>query len=227
MFTTLVESNRKADYKKGSAATLFSVLFHSALIAGAVYATLQAKEAVEEVLIDTAMVFLSEKQEEQKPEEPQVVLDVQLKGFQTVLAPTEIPTDIPPVDLTEEFDPRDYSGTGVEGGSGTGIEPTGNQVFLESVVEERPEMLSGAPPQYPELLRQAQIQGRVMIEAIIDTTGRAEPNSIKIVTSPHPGFEPPARAYMRQALFRPARVHGRAVRVLVRLPIDFVLRGGR
>jgi hypothetical protein len=32
---------------------------------------------------------------------------------------------------------------------------------------------------------------------------------------------------MRQALFRPARVHGRPVRVLVRLPIDFKLRQGR
>jgi protein TonB len=228
VFDTLIESKRKADVKRGSAASVFSLLLHSALIAGAVYATLKAGEAAEVVAVDTAMVYLSEKQEEEKQEEqPQVALDVPLKGFQTVIAPTEIPTDIPPVDLTETFDPRDYSGQGVEGGVATGVEPTANQVYLESVVEEKPEPLSGPPLQYPELLRQAQIQGRVLVEAIIDTTGRAEGNSIKVVQSPHPGFDQSAKNYMRQALFRPARVHGRPVRVLVRLPIDFKLRQGR
>jgi protein TonB len=227
VFDTLIESKRKADVKRGSTASVVSILFHSALVAGAVYATQQVVSA-EEVVIDTAMVYLSDKQEEEKPEEqPQVALDIPLKGFQTVVAPTEIPTDIPPVDLTETFDPRDYSGQGVEGGIATGVEPTANQVYLESVVEEKPEPLSGPPLQYPELLRQAQIQGRVLVEAIIDTTGRAEPSSIKIVQSPHPGFDQPAKSYMRQALFRPARVHGRPVRVLVRLPIDFKLRTGR
>ena len=227
MFDTLIESKRKADVKRGSTASVVSLLFHSALVAGAVYATQQVVSA-EEVTIDTAMVYLSEKQEEEKPEEqPQVALDVPLKGFQTVIAPTEIPTDIPPVDLTETFDPRDYSGQGVEGGVATGVEPTANQVYLESVVEEKPEPLSGPPLQYPEMLRQAQVQGRVMVEAIIDTTGRAEPTSIKIIQSPHPGFDNSAKTYMRQALFRPARVHGRPVRVLVRLPIDFKLRQGR
>lgn len=227
MFDTLIESKRRADVKRGSTASVVSILFHSALVAGAVYATQQVVSA-EEVTIDTAMVYLSDKQEEEKPEEqPQVALDVPLKGFQTVMAPTEIPTDIPPVDLTETFDPRDYSGQGVEGGLATGAEPTANQVYLESVVEEKPEPLSGPPLQYPELLRQAQIQGRVLVEAIIDTTGRAEQSSIKIVQSPHPGFDQPAKSYMRQALFRPARVHGRPVRVLVRLPIDFKLRQGR
>jgi protein TonB len=227
VFDTLIESKRRADVKRGSTASVVSLLFHSALVAGAVYATQQVVSA-EEVTIDTAMVYLSEKQEEEKPEEqPQVALDVPLKGFQTVIAPTEIPTDIPPVDLTETFDPRDYSGQGVEGGIATGVEPTANQVYLESVVEEKPEPLSGPPLQYPEMLRQAQVQGRVMVEAIIDTTGRAEPTSIKIIQSPHPGFDNSAKTYMRQALFRPARVHGRPVRVLVRLPIDFKLRQGR
>ncbi len=225
MFDTLIESKKKADLKRGSTASIVSLVLHTALVAAAVYATLSAGEAEQQVVVDTAMVYLSEKQEEQKPEEqPQVVLDVPLKGFQTVLAPTQIPTDIPPINLSETFDPRDYSGVGVEGGIATGLEPTGNQVFLESVVEEKPEPLSGPPLAYPELLRQAQIQGRVIVEAIIDTAGRAEPRSIKIFQSPHPGFDQPAMNYMRQALFRPARVHGRPVRVLVRLPIDFKLR---
>ena len=225
MFDTLLESQRKADVKGNSSAGLFSIIFHGAIVGGAVWATLSSGLAEETNTIDTAMVYLSEKQEEEREEQPQVVLDVPLKGFQTVIAPTEIPTDIPPVNLNEQFDPKDYSGVGVEGGLASGVEPTGNQVYLESVVEEKPEVLSGPAPQYPELLRQAGIAGRVVVEAIIDSTGRAEPSSIKVVTSPHPGFEQPAKNYIRSALFRPARVHGRAVRVLVRLPINFTIRG--
>jgi len=167
------------------------------------------------------VVFIDQ-QQQQKPPEPQPVqLDVPLKGFQTVVAPEVIPTNIPPVNLTEHFDPKDYSGTGVEGGLATGMVPTGNDVFMESIVEEKPSILSGPQLVYPDLLRQAGIQGRVIVQVIVDTTGRAEPNSIKVLQSPNPGFDQPAKNYVLKALYRPARVHGRAVRVLVNQPIDF------
>jgi len=64
-----------------------------------------------------------------------------------------------------------------------------------------------------------------MAQAIIDTTGRAESNSIKVLQSPNPGFDQSAKNYVQKALFRPARVHGRAVRVLINIPIDFKITG--
>src|SRR6266699_6024454 len=149
---------------------------------------------------------------------------VSLKGFQTVVAPTEIPTNIPPVNLQEKFDPKDYSGSGVEGGTANGMVPTGNEVFMEAIVEEKPSVLSAPPPPYPELLRQAGIKGRVLIQAVIDTTGRAELSSVKIIQSPNPGFDQPSRTWIQHALFRPARVHGRAVRVLVQVPLDYTIK---
>jgi len=84
-------------------------------------------------------------------------------------------------------------------------------------------VLSGPPSHYPELLRQAGIQGVVMVQAIVDTSGRVEPNSIKIVSSPNPGFDTPAKNQVLKTLFRPARVYGHAVRVLIQLPINFSL----
>jgi len=104
------------------------------------------------------------------------------------------------------------------------IVPDADQVFVESVVDEKPEILSGPGLQYPDLLRQAAIQGRVLVQAIIDTTGRAEPQSVKVIQSPNPGFDQSAKNYMLGALFRPARVHGRAVRVLINVPIDFKIK---
>ena len=221
MFENLIESKRKADAKKAFGLGFVSLVGHSVLVVLAVIATLTAGQAAQDILMDTTMVFLNQ-QEEQKQEEQPVIDIPQLKGFQTVVAPTDIPTNIPPINLQEHFDPKDYTGSGVEGGIGTGVLP--DQVFLESVVEERPEVLSGPQPQYPDLLRQAGIQGRVLVQAIIDTSGRAEPPSVKVIQSPNPGFDQPAKNYVLRALFRPARVHGRAVRVLINLPIDFRIK---
>jgi len=223
VFDVLIESKRKSDKKGFFGMGFVSVVAHSLIIAGAVYATLGAGEANSDMTVDTMMVFVNE-QEEQKQEEPPplIQLDV-LKGFQTVVAPTEIPTEIPPIDLQEHFDPKDYSGTGVEGGVAGGFDPSG--VFNEAVVEERPEVLSAPTPPYPEYLRQAGITGTVTLEGIIDTLGRAEPRSIKVVSTPNAGFNEAAVTTMRKALFRPARVRGRAVRVLIRLPIVFKLEG--
>jgi TonB family protein len=86
---------------------------------------------------------------------------------------------------------------------------------------EGPALLSGPPLQYPELLRHAGIEGRVIVQAIIDTTGRAEPASVKVIESPNPGFDQAAINWVRRALFRPARVNGQAVRALMKMPIEF------
>jgi TonB family protein len=224
VFDNLIESKRKADKKKAFGLGFVSLVGHSVLVVLAVIATLTAGQAATDMSVDTTMVFLNQ-EEKKPPEEQPPVLDIpQLKGFQTVVAPTDIPTNIPPINLQEHFDPKDYTGTGVEGGTGTGIVPDAGQVFMESVVEERPEVLSGPQLQYPDLLRQAAIQGRVLVQAIIDTTGRAEPPSVKVIQSPNPGFDQSAKNYVLRALFRPARVHGRAVRVLINLPIDFKIK---
>ena len=66
-----------------------------------------------------------------------------------------------------------------------------------------------------------------MLQAIVDTTGRAEPKSVKITQSSNPEFEQPSRTWILPALFRPARVHGRAVRVLVEVPVVYSITAGR
>src|SRR5205809_715137 len=82
------------------------------------------------------------------------------------------------------------------------------QVLTESVVDERPDFLSGPQLVYPELLRRAGVEGRVLLQAIIDTMGRAEPASVKVISSPNPGFDESAKQWILRTLFRPGRVHG-------------------
>jgi len=224
VFNNLIESNRKSNKKGAFGLGFVSLIGHSVIVLAAVVATLTAGQKSDDAVVDTAMVFLNQDEQKKPEEQPPIVEVPQLKGFQTVVAPTDIPTNIPPINLQEHFDPKDYTGTGVEGGVGTGIVPSGDQVFMESVVEERPEMLTRPPLQYPDLLRQAGVQGRVLVQAIIDTSGRAEPASVKVIQSPNPGFDQPAKQMILKSLFRPARVHGRAVRVLVNVPIDFTIK---
>ncbi len=220
MFDTLIESRRKSEKKKYFGVGIVSLFMHTVIITAAVIATLTAGPADNSVKVDTTMVYLQQEQQQKQPE-PQPVLDVQLKGFQTVVAPTDIPTNIPPINLQEHFDPKDYSGSGVEGGVGNGIVPSSDQVLSVEMVQEKPERLAGPPPVYPPLLQQAGIQGVVRVEAIIDTSGRVEPNSVRVVESPNPGFDQAAKIAVLKSLYRPARVYGRAVRVLIQQPINF------
>ena len=106
--------------------------------------------------------------------------------------------------------------------------PGGDENAVDlSLVDELPMLLSGPVLVYPELLRQAGLQGRVVLEAVIDTVGRVERGSIVVVEAAHPAFVAPAQQSLLKSLFRPARVRGHAVRVRIRVPIDFVLRDGR
>jgi protein TonB len=220
LFETKKRTNQKARFGVGAT----SLALHAVLIAGAVYTTIAARPADTAVKIDTTVVLLAP--EQKAPELPKAQLVEPLKGFQTVVVPTVIPTIVPTLDLEQKFDPKDYTGIGVEGGRADGITPPGSAVYAETVVDERPALLSAPPPPYPEILKQAGITGRVLLGAIVDTTGRVEPNSIKIIKSPNPGFDVPARSWVLQALFRPARVHGQAVRVHVTLPIDYSFKRG-
>jgi protein TonB len=111
--------------------------------------------------------------------------------------------------------------SGVEGGTGP-VDVT--QTFREAAVDERPERLSGPLPRYPEMLRQAGIEGVVMLEFVIDTTGHVEAGSVKILQSTNRAFEGPAKVVIERSLYRPGRVRGQAVRVLVSQQIGFTIQ---
>src|SRR6267143_2051578 len=106
-------------------------------------------------------------------------------------------------------------------GKGDGLSSATDQVYSEASVDERAEIVSAPPLEYPPALRQAGLQGRVTVQAVIDTLGHAEPASLKVIARPNTAFDQSARAYVLHAVFRPARVKGRAVRVLVNVPVDY------
>ena len=238
MFDVLVESDRRGrrDFKGTIVGMLTSTVAQFVLISAAVMATMGVAEEVTFIDIDTIMMVMDEPEVEEEPEpeeEPPPIitsLDPPPRGFQVLTAPIEIPTEIPPVDLEERFDPRDYSGVGIEGGVFSGVEGgTGpvdlQQVFAESVVDEVPEQISCPPVQYPRMMQQANIEGQVLLQFVVETDGHVKRESIQTLSASHQAFERPARALISKCLFRPGRVRAKPVRVLVQLPIFFTLQG--
>ncbi len=215
MVLTLLESRWKTGFA--------SLAIHSATIAGVVYATLQAAPRVDRVRMNTRVVLLAPQEQQNAADPPPVRLADAVQGFQPVAVSTQIPTDVPSVELQQRFDPRDYSGSGVEGSRASDIMVSGDEVYGEALVEERPALLSAPAPVYPAFLKQAGIQGRVILPAVIDTTGRVEPASVRIMKSSHPAFDQPTKDWVLKALFRPARVHGRSVRVAINLHVDYAI----
>jgi hypothetical protein len=62
----------------------------------------------------------------------------------------------------------------------------------------------------------------VVIQAVVDTTGRIDPDDqFQFLQSDHRGFERPAREAILRCRFRPGRIRGRAVRVLIQQPYQF------
>lgn len=237
MFDVLVESNRKGrrDVSGTIGGMLTSTVLQVALMAAAVVATGKVAHEVQEARIDTIQLVLDEPQDEPEPEPeeaPPVItsLNPPPKGFQVLTAPVDIPTEIPPINLDQRFDPRDFSGVGVEGGVFQGVEGgTGpvtdlSQVFSEAVVDETPERLSCPVPQYPRMMQQANIEGNVLLQFVVETDGHVSRSTIEVLNSTHRAFEGPARDMIQKCLFRPGRVRASAVRVLVQMPIVFALQ---
>jgi TonB family protein len=96
-------------------------------------------------------------------------------------------------------------------------------VYGEDDVEERAHLTAAPPVTYPAALLLARISGRVVVQAVIDTTGRVEEGSIRVIESTDSRFNEAAKGYARGARFAPGRVAGRAVRVRFQIPVDFRL----
>ena len=94
-------------------------------------------------------------------------------------------------------------------------------VYTTAALDEAPATIRCASPAYPDTLRRLGVQGRVMLELVIDTLGHPETGSVRTLSSPHDSLSSLAIHAMQACEFTPARVRGRAVRVLVQIPIDF------
>jgi TonB family protein len=68
-------------------------------------------------------------------------------------------------------------------------------------------VLIGEPPQprYPEMLRAQRMEGEVVVQFLVDETGRVDVSSMKTLRSPHDLFTSAVRNVLPKFRFEPAR----------------------
>jgi periplasmic protein TonB len=233
MFNNLIESKPRRQRTTGG--LIFSGVAHAVLITAAVYGTLQAKEQIEKQKVEKVQ-FVEMKKEpppppkEQPPPPPDVVMQPPPpKGFQVLTAPIKVPDVLPDIDLSKKVtDEADFSGKGVAGGRDKGVvggtAVNTDQPYFEFQVEKQVQTAPGSPqPRYPDMLKSANVEGEVLAQFVVDTTGHAEMNTFKVLKSSHELFTQSVRSVLPNMRFYPAEIGGRKVKQMVQQPFTFSL----
>ena len=105
-------------------------------------------------------------------------------------------------------------------GSATGV----SQVLSEADVDVRPERLSGPVPRYPQMLREAGVEGMVLLDFVIDASGRVDSSSITVLESTNGAFVAPATDVIQRSLYQPGELDGEPVAVRVQQRIGFSIQ---
>jgi protein TonB len=103
-------------------------------------------------------------------------------------------------------------------------QPLGGASELVSSSELAARILGEPPrPRYPEMLRSAGVSGRVLVQFTVDTTGRVDLSTVRVVQSAHDLFSAAVLDVLPRYRFAPAEVNGRHVRMTAQMPFDFEL----
>jgi len=107
---------------------------------------------------------------------------------------------------------------GVPGGVlGGVIGGTGDGPVMD--YDQPPRPLSLTKPQYPQEAFVKKIEGTVVVEILIDTSGHVHPT--RVLRSVFPALDAEARRCVGQWVFKPAVKRGKPVATIATAPIDF------
>jgi len=87
-------------------------------------------------------------------------------------------------------------------------------------VEELPEAITRIPPTYPDIAREAGVDGTVLVQALVGKDGKVK--DVK-VTKSIPMLDASAVAAVKQWVFKPALSNNKPVAVWVAVPVKFSL----
>jgi protein TonB len=227
MLGVLLESRARKQRRSGGA--LLSVAAHVAIIAAITAQTVHGRAAPAE---KPKVVVLRFARPPVQPPVARVVTasatsiapTLEAVAIRRISVPVVVPTSIPPIDLSAgaSFDSVVISGPG-SGGSGprSVIDGEGAGRTEWSGRELLMRIERSVKPRYPESLQRTGIDGRVVVQFTVDTTGRVDPASIRVLSSTHELFTRAVREALVQFRFMPARVGDRRVPALAEMPFEF------
>lgn len=101
--------------------------------------------------------------------------------------------------------------------------PTG-PAYFEFQVTNTVRPLSGKAPAYPPELLEAHIDGRVLVQFVVDASGAPEMQTFKVLMTSNPLFSGAVRDAVASMRFVPATLDGRPVRQVVQQPFTFAMQ---
>jgi protein TonB len=234
MLNVLLESKAVRTRRMGG--TLLSVLVHGSVVAGVVALGVRPRpvDARTPDFPTEGAIYIPVAP---KPEatKGRTVRSLSERPTTPTPAPSPLPTidhippGIPPVDLSAApiTDATEFArgvSSRAEGTDSRGLTGHPDGILEERYVDRAPHIL-GTPvqPVFPTSLRERGINGRVSVQFVIDTLGRAEMRGLTIVEATDPLFAQSVRAVLPRYRFSPGEVGGQKVRTLVQLPFDFTL----
>jgi len=216
MFTTLIESTPHR--KPNGGARLISALFHSALIAAAIYATASgaASKAVGAAASQVEKIHWVKPsaQPQSAPARP-----APKPKARPLVAPTKVPTTTPPIDPNAQPTPEPDAGpaTNLAAGGTPGA-------FNSFEVDVEVVAIAGTVrPQYPDMLRSSGTEGQVIAQFVVNEKGRADRKTFRVVSSTHTLFADAVSRALPQMRFKPAKIGGKPVSQLVQQLFVFKL----
>jgi TonB family protein len=97
-----------------------------------------------------------------------------------------------------------------------------SRVYYEFEVQQHVTPMPGnQAPKYPASLRDQRVNGEVLLQFVVDTSGRAAPGTTSVLRSNHSEFTQAAIAVVPSHRFNPARLNGQVVPQVVQVPFYF------
>jgi len=139
-----------------------------------------------------------------------------------------VPNTITPVDPNVTPITTDNVRVGPGLPSGPAVGPAnpagpGTEAIEARYVEKPPRVLRSENPRFPDALRARGLGGRVVVQFVVDTLGRAEMSEFKIVDATDSLLGDAVRAVLPRFRFTAGEAAGHKVRTMVALPFDFTL----
>ncbi len=227
MLERLLESRSTRSRSVGG--TMASVTAHTALIAGALYATAQARVEPARTAEIVHSLYFPQPEHSASTTSPATAPTIHVDHRLQFVAPRiDLEVRSPSIDMSGIIStPTDFGPgstlAGRDSGAGAGGVATDVPLRADQVERQVAVVPGSAPPRYPELLRSSGVEGQVTAVFVVDERGRAEEGSIRFMRSDNRLFEDAVRDALRRMRFVPADVGGRKVRQLVQMPFVFTL----
>lgn len=235
MVGTLIESRHRAPRRAGGAT--LSVAVHSVVISAAMLAGARAAPArlTRAALIPvqlrpprTAAPAHTAAPPARSNAHPTIrvpMIDVATIAFNH--APTNVPSIAIPVASPGTIDiaPTEAGFASVLGASGSGdASAGGNDDAPWRGGELLMHIVRSSTPHYPDVLRQAGIDGHVLVRFVVDTNGRVDPRNVQVLESTNELFTASVRAALPNFRFTPSVIRGHRVAATAEMPFEFTIR---